>query len=56
MKVLGEQVLNATIIAAIPVLPTLLLTELDWRVPLVSFGTVFLTKLAIARGLKGQEE
>ena len=56
MKTLAEQVLNAAIIAAIPVVPTLLLAEWDWRVPVVSFLSVFLTKLAISRGLKGASE
>ena len=56
MKTLAEQVLNSAIIAAIPVVPTLLLSNLDWRVPVVSFLSVFLAKLAIARGLKGVGE
>ena len=52
MKKLAEQILNAAIIAALPVLPTLLLDDLDWRVPCITFGVVFLSKLALARGLK----
>ena len=51
---LADQALNAAIIAAIPVLPTFLLADFNWRVPVISFATVFLSKLALYRGINGR--
>ena len=51
MKMLGEQVLNAAILAGVTALPLVGLGEFDWRIPAMNFGLVFLTRMALYRGL-----
>ena len=53
---LGEQVLNSALLAA-PVALSLLVWDrgaVDWRPIITTFGLVFVTKMAVFRGLNGK--
>jgi hypothetical protein len=48
---LAEQVLNAAILAGIAALGAVAFDAFDWRATALTFGLMFLTKLAAYRGL-----